>query len=89
MARWNFDLIPSLGILPITLGMSLNDAENILGLNPSSVISEDSGMKRAVYGDIVVLYADHTDTIFGISCTLYGDKEVSLKGRRIILRSCT
>lgn len=84
MAKWNFDLTPRRGLLPIRLGMSLNDIEGILGLNPSSVVSEGSGMKRVVYGDIVVLYVDHTDAIFGISCTLYGDKEVSMNGRKII-----
>lgn len=84
MARWNFDLTPGLGLLPIRLGMSLSDAEGILGFHPSSVISEGAGMKRVVYGDIVALYADDTDSIFGISCTLYGDKEVSMHGRKII-----
>ncbi|WP_144011993.1 hypothetical protein [Deinococcus sp. LM3] len=84
MARWNFNLAPRIGLLPIRLGMSLSDAGSILGLNPSSVISEGSGMKRAVYGDIVILYADYTDTIFSISCTLYGDKEVSMNGHKII-----
>ncbi|MBX8466575.1 hypothetical protein, partial [Deinococcus sp. RIT780] len=74
MARWNFNLAPRIGLLPIRLGMSLSDAGSILGLNPSSVISEGSGMKRAVYGDIVILYADYTDTIFSIS---YGLRLIS------------